>query len=196
MAESNVKMNYLRIISLLYEIAPLAVRVKFDKEFHPTNGLEAALRQDRFQVLEPLKRKRIINQTQWNLLFPSTPGTVLSAKFDLTLMICLIRHLTPIQIGDILPLKSDVSEGADLSRLKYYRNMFAHTDAWTLTSKDFETYFSDICQAILRLGGPQFQTICDDLKDRNLNKTHQEILIEMINLQKESSPVPKALQSE
>ncbi|CAC5401622.1 unnamed protein product [Mytilus coruscus] len=110
--ESKEEMNYLRIISLLYKVAPSAVRIKFDKEFHPTNGLETALKQDKFRVLDPLKRKRIINQKQWDLMFPPKPGTVSSTKFDLTLMICLIRHLTPIQIGDILPLPYDVSHGA------------------------------------------------------------------------------------
>ncbi|XP_052080503.1 ankyrin-1-like isoform X2 [Mytilus californianus] len=193
MAESEEEMGFLRIISLLYKVAPSAVRVKFDKEFHPTKGLETALKQDKFKVLEPLKRRRVINQTQWDLLFPSS-GTVTSKKFDLTLMICLIRHLTPIQIGDILPLKSDVSDGADLSRLKYYRNMFAHHDAWTLTNKDSETYWNDICQAILNLGGPQFKQMCEDLKDKVLNNNDKDILVELRNSQKESSQVPKALQ--
>ncbi|CAC5422317.1 unnamed protein product [Mytilus coruscus] len=193
MTESEEAMSYLRIISLLYKVAPSAVRVKFDKEFHPIKGLEAALKKDKFKTLDPLKRKRILNQSQWDLLYPSS-GTVTSEKFDLTLMICLIRHLTPIQIGDILPLQSDVSNGADLSRLKYYRNKFAHHDAWTLTNKDFETYWNDICQAILRLGGPKFKQICEDLKYRILNNNDKEILIEISNLQKESSQVPKVLQ--
>lgn len=70
MAESKEEMDYWRIISLLYKVAPSAVRVTFDKEFHPTNGLEAALKQDKWRVLEPLKRKRIIHQVQWDLLFP------------------------------------------------------------------------------------------------------------------------------
>lgn len=70
MAESKEEMDYWRIISLLYKVAPSAVRVTFDKEFHPRNGLEAALKQDKWRVLEPLKRKRIIHQVQWDLLFP------------------------------------------------------------------------------------------------------------------------------
>lgn len=74
MAESKEELNYLRIISLLYKIAPSAVRVKFDKEFHPTRGLETVLKQDKFKILDPLKRKRIINQVQWDLMFPPKPG--------------------------------------------------------------------------------------------------------------------------
>lgn len=65
-------MNSLRIICLLYKITPSAVRVKFDKEFHPCGGLKKALDQHRHKVLEPLKRKRIINQTQWDILYPSS----------------------------------------------------------------------------------------------------------------------------
>lgn len=72
MAESSGEVNYLRIISLLYKVAPSAVRVKFDEEFHPTNGLETTLRKDRIRVLEPLKRKRIINQVQWDLMYPTS----------------------------------------------------------------------------------------------------------------------------
>lgn len=61
-------------------------------------------------------------------------------------MICLIRHLTKIPVGDNLPVPSDVSEGADLSRLKYYRNKFAHHDCCTVTDTDFEANWNDICQ--------------------------------------------------
>ncbi|CAG2237659.1 unnamed protein product [Mytilus edulis] len=218
MSESE-EMNYLRIISLLYKVAPSAVRVKFDKEFHPENGLEPGLKQDKFKVLEPLRKRESLtrpsgiycfhrqvklnfrvndqygdNMRRLTEIYWRFSGTVTSKKFDLTLMICLIRHLTPIQIVDILPLKADVSEGADLSRLKYYRNMFAHQDAWTLTNNDFETYWNDICQAILKLGGPQFKQICEDLKDKVLNNNDKEILVELRNSQKESSQVPKALQ--
>ncbi|XP_076087735.1 uncharacterized protein LOC143058157 [Mytilus galloprovincialis] len=193
MAESKEEMDYWRIISLLYKVAPSAVRVTFDKEFHPTNGLEAALKQDKWRVLEPLKRKRIIHQVQWDLLFPIS-GPVSSTTFDLTLMICLIRHLTPIQIGDIVPQSTDVSSGADLSRLKYYRNKFAHDDGCRLTERDFEIYWSEICQSILRLGGEQFKQICEDVRDMALNNNEKEILLEIRNLEKASSFVPKALQ--
>lgn len=77
MAESKEELNYLRIVSLLYKVAPSAVRVKFDKEFHPTRGLETVLKQDKFKILDPLKRKRIINQhdqVKWDLMFPPKPG--------------------------------------------------------------------------------------------------------------------------
>lgn len=69
---SHDEVNHFRIINLLYKIAPSAVRVKFDREFHPSGGLERTLLADRFKVMEPLRKKKFINQTQWDLLYPKS----------------------------------------------------------------------------------------------------------------------------
>lgn len=74
-------------------------------------------------------------------------GKACSTTFDLTLMICLIRNLTPISVGDLLPVTSDTSEGADLCRIKHYRNMIAHWDG-TLSDKTFEECWTDISQVL------------------------------------------------
>lgn len=51
-------------------------------------------------------------------------------NFDVTLMAALIRNLTkltpPTSGYDNLPLLTDTSPTADLTRIKYYRNEFAH----------------------------------------------------------------------
>ncbi|XP_071148684.1 ankyrin-1-like [Mytilus edulis] len=195
MADSKEEKNYWRIVSLLYKVAPSAVRVKFDEEFHPTNGLESALNQAKWRVVVPLKEKKIINQVQWDLMYP-TSGLVSSKTFDLTLMICLLRNLASIQVGETLPHPSVISKAADLSRLKYYRNKFAHHDGCTLTDENFEIYWNDICQGINGLGGPEFTQICQDVKDMTLNNNDKEILIEIRNLEKSSTFVPTALQKQ
>jgi hypothetical protein len=76
-------------------------------------------------------------------------GIPLSTKFDLTLMLVLIRNLTPIRISDVVPLSSDVTEGADLSRLKYYRNQVVHNE--TLTDNQVQERWNDITQVILNV---------------------------------------------
>ncbi|VDI15846.1 Hypothetical predicted protein [Mytilus galloprovincialis] len=197
MAESHTifsrdDINHFRINNLLYRIAPSAVRVKFDKELHPS-VLEKTLKTDRWKIMEPLRKKKFINQTQWDLLYPKT-GVVSSSTFDLTLMICLLRNLASIPVGDILPHASDTSEAADLSRIKYYRNRFAHNDGYSLSDADFELYWSDICKAILRLDGQTFQQDCNDLKLLNLTETNKEILIKLINLENAAS-TPNVLQN-
>lgn len=72
---SQEEANYIRISLLLLRVAPSAVRVKFDKEFDPVL-LQKTLDRERTTILEPLKRKRIINQAQWDKLFP--PGGILN----------------------------------------------------------------------------------------------------------------------
>ncbi|CAC5384269.1 unnamed protein product [Mytilus coruscus] len=144
-------------------------------------------------MLEPLKRKRIINQTQWDKLFPNS-GIVSSNSFDMTLMICLLRHLISEDVGEFLPIDpKNLSVGADLSRLKYYRNQIAHSDAGVLPDKNFENYWKDITQAIVRLGGVDFQQRCDDLKVSRLDDSEMEILAEIRSLYSEYDPVHKGL---
>lgn len=71
--------NFLRIINLILRVAPQAVRVKFDEEFFP-GGLQKVLNQNKFKVLDSLKRTRVINQKQWDLLYPRT-GKYLIGRF-------------------------------------------------------------------------------------------------------------------
>ncbi|CAG2221509.1 unnamed protein product [Mytilus edulis] len=132
---------YLRIANLLLKVAPSAVRVKFDKEFYPS-GLQTVLNQKRLKI-QGLTQKKIINIKQWNLLFPSS-GKAISSTFDVTLMTCLLRNLAKINIQDNLPLSTDTSEEAALSRIKFYRNEIAHNESGTLTEQLFHQYWGEI----------------------------------------------------
>lgn len=65
---SKEEENYLRINLLLTEMSQKAVRVLFDKEFHPSR-LDASIK-DAYGILFDLKMQHVINATQWNMLFP------------------------------------------------------------------------------------------------------------------------------
>lgn len=64
--------HYVRMGLLLTGISPRAVRTKFDYEFAPA-CLDASLKKE-YNKLFDLKKGHIINQSQWNLLFPRFPG--------------------------------------------------------------------------------------------------------------------------
>ena len=64
--------NYVRMSLLLTGISPRAARAVFDQEFAPS-CLNATLTKE-YNKLKDLQQKRIINQQQWNLLFPRRPG--------------------------------------------------------------------------------------------------------------------------
>lgn len=63
------EINFLRTANLIYRVAPIAVRFKFDKEFAPSR-LHLELNKARYKVLDLLKKKKVINQPQWSSMFP------------------------------------------------------------------------------------------------------------------------------
>ncbi|VDH89271.1 Hypothetical predicted protein [Mytilus galloprovincialis] len=68
---STEEENYVRMSLLLTGISPRGVRVLFDREFAPT-CLDGSIKKE-YKKLKELQLKHIINQSQWNLLFPRYP---------------------------------------------------------------------------------------------------------------------------
>ncbi|VDI39011.1 Hypothetical predicted protein [Mytilus galloprovincialis] len=188
---SSEEENYLRIAHLLFKVAPSAVRVRFDQEFHP-GGLKIVLNQARYSTLETLKKRRVINKVQWDLLL-STSGTPSSETFDLTLMICLIRNLTKIQIEDELPFMGNDVVGAALTTIKYYRNKIMHSSDGILKDVLFNKWWDETSQAIIQLGGISFIECCNLVKIRRLDRNDREILNEIRNMIGTFDPVPKGV---
>lgn len=79
--------KYVRLALLLKEVAPRAVRSYFDKSFPPTY-LPSTLNSN-YNKLDDLKFRRVLNQTQWNLLFPTNGMFIMTGipdynSFDVT----------------------------------------------------------------------------------------------------------------
>ncbi|CAG2243413.1 unnamed protein product [Mytilus edulis] len=182
---------YIRIANLLLRVAPTAVRVKFDQEFYP-GELKAVLNLNKFNILAHLKQKRVINQPQWDLLFPIS-GKPASDTFDLTLMICLIKNLTNIEVGDELPFSRNETDGADLTRIKYYRNKIMHSNDGIVSESTFKSWWDEISRAIIRLGGTSFEDRCSLMKLRKLDSNDKEVLTGIKNIIGTPDPVPKGL---
>jgi hypothetical protein len=83
----------------------------------------------------------------FTILFSGEPS---SKDFDITLMICLLRNLIPIDIMDNnLFIATDTSLRADLSRIKFYRNIIVHEcDDALVNDTDFESYWKDVTPVI------------------------------------------------
>ncbi|VDI29941.1 Hypothetical predicted protein, partial [Mytilus galloprovincialis] len=120
-------------------IAPSFVRKIFDVEFHP-DKLQATLRNEH-QKINDMILKKTIKKSQQRLLYSKD---VSSQKLDMTMMICLLRHIANFPIADSLPSVYDKSVAADLSRLKYYRNLIVHVPNGTISDEDFKVYFDNV----------------------------------------------------
>ena len=89
-ATSRYESNYIKIAMVVLRVSSRAVRVQFDKEFHP-DCLQRTLRSE-WGRLSELKTKKRITKPQWNLLFPRT-GRLLSLPNFLGDLLFLLRLL-------------------------------------------------------------------------------------------------------
>ncbi|XP_063408881.1 ankyrin-3-like [Mytilus trossulus] len=178
---SGEEINFLRVANLLIRHSPKAVRILFDREFNPS-GLTSVLSKNRVK-LDKLKKKHVITQMQWSLLFPS--GSLPdSSSFDLTLMVCLLRNLTKITIQDKLPRQSDISEGAAVSRIKFYRNQIAHSDSGAMSDSEFSKTFDEVSMAI-EIICPPMKTDCETLKLAHIDHSVHDIYLEFVKNEKQ-----------
>ncbi|CAG2201282.1 unnamed protein product [Mytilus edulis] len=102
-------------------------------------------------------------------------GVLNSKDFDVTLMTALIRNLAnlPPPTGgyDNLPLSTDTNTTADLARIKYYRNELAHINDAKVTTSFFTAAWEDISGAVRRLGGPNMEEECSELRTTHLDQS-------------------------
>ncbi|CAC5369600.1 unnamed protein product [Mytilus coruscus] len=189
--------NYVRMSLLLTGISPRAARALFDYEFAPA-CLESALKKE-YNKLKDLQKRRIINQQQWNLLFPRFPDVLSSKTFDVTLMIALLRHLTnlnPPHGGyDLLPSPNETTPTSDLARIKYYRNILAHLDEGKIDNTMFIKAWDDITGAVSRLGGQSMKQECDRLITKILDQTNQELMLDIKRSNDEIKDLKQSVES-
>ncbi|KAM7431843.1 hypothetical protein ABFA07_017655 [Porites harrisoni] len=150
--------NYARLCRLLVDGGTKALRHTFDKLHSPANlfnVLKAGSAEH--STLQSLKRKRIINATQWGKLYPSPTSSVTSEDFDITLLMVLLRNIcgltAPSTGWDSLPPASDTSVEANIARVKYYRNSVSgHASQASVDNPTFNSLWQDISAALVVLG--------------------------------------------
>ena len=157
---TDEKANFQRLTRLLMRGGLALLREVFDA-IHPPANLPAVLGNPTIKTqLHRLKRIRVLSQTEWDYLYNSSgPGMHgKSADFDISLLCKLLRaicSLTPPITGwDNLPNSTDRSLGADLVRIRIYRNtIFGHNHSMEITNADFEKLWMEISEALLRIAG-------------------------------------------
>ncbi|XP_063408745.1 uncharacterized protein LOC134692224 [Mytilus trossulus] len=197
-ALSQEEENYVRMTLLLTGISPRAVRFQFDKEFPPTSLSFTVNDKNGRKKLNDLRRKRVVNQAQWDLLFPCS-GVTDSKTFDVTLMIALLRNLTtsplvpPINGYDKLPVSTETTPSSDLARIKHYRNFLAHLHDGKVDSSLFTTAWNDISNAVFRLGGKTMKQECDQLITKPLDMSSQEIVRDLHQASKDIQTIKQSI---
>ncbi|XP_073255389.1 uncharacterized protein [Porites lutea] len=156
-ASTKETTNYARLCRLLVDVGSQALRNKFDS-IHPPAGLHGVLTKPPVHpILQTLRKKRILNPTQWAKLYPPSPSSVSSKDFDVTLLMLLLRNvcglIAPSTGWDNLPPAGDTSAEANIARVKYYRNhVYGHASHASVDDATFNSYWQDISYALVGLG--------------------------------------------
>ncbi|XP_078368520.1 uncharacterized protein LOC144652350 [Oculina patagonica] len=179
--------NYARLCRLLIDVGSEALRNRFDGILPPANLSSVLASSAALTTLQTLEKKKVLNPTQWSKLYPSTPSTVSSKQFDITLLMVLLRNICglspPITTGswDKLAPATDTSVEADIVRVKHFRNiLYGHTEKASVDDATFNNHWRDIRDVLVRLGGPSYGAAIDKLKtecmDPGVEEHYKELL--------------------
>jgi len=189
-ASSKETTNYARLCRLLVGLGSQALRDTFDR-VHPPSTLHGVLLSHKptlqslyTGVMGKKKVKKVLNPTQWGKLYP-VHSPVTSASFDITLLTVLLRNICgfsrPAAGWDSLPPSTDTSTADDIARVKYYRNtVYGHANQASVDDASFSTYWKEIREALVRLGGTTFRGYIDNLEHDTMDPDMEEHFRELM----------------
>ena len=188
---SNDTLNGARLSTLLINEGTQAVRRILDNKITPgdlQNVLNKTRNKRTFNYL--LNNAKILNQRQYNLLYPPAGQIPSSANFDITLLILLIRNLCGLQPSNWSgwnqnPQPNDQSQVADVIRIRQFRNeLYGHIVNTEISDTQFTQYWSDISDVLIRLGSKPSDI--EKYKTQSLDPmTRVEVITRLIELCRE-----------
>ena len=147
--------NFQRLARLLMSGGTVLMREAFDIKCPPSN-LSTILQNP---ATKKLLKAAKLTKPQWDCLYPSPGMYGKSTDFEMTLLFRLLRTicgLAPPATGwDCLPSSTDHSFGADLARIKYYRNsIYGHVNEnMEIADGEFSSLWREISEALERIAG-------------------------------------------
>ena len=156
LTSSVEKTNGNKLSRLLIDGGTTVLRNIFDS-YHPPKTLFFNLHAN-YSILSNLRRKKILNESQWEKLFPLSGGHPSSKKFDITLLFLLLSNicgLYPPTSGPWhkIPPASDTSREANLTRVKFYRNeLYGHVATTGIPTPEFIVKWQEVSSVLVSLG--------------------------------------------
>ena len=177
--------NYARLCALLVDVGSQVLRETFDR-MRPRGRLDTVLgTPPTSDTLKSLLKKKVVNPSQWRSLYPAIKSSVSSEKFDITLLMVLLRNIcgltSPAAGWDALPSPTGVNCEDDLARIKYYRNtVYGHAAQASVDDANFNDYWMKIRDTLVRLGGAVYEAAIDGVKYDCMDPEMEEHYIEML----------------
>ncbi|XP_056003197.1 uncharacterized protein LOC125661001 [Ostrea edulis] len=190
---SKEERNFWILDVLIKHVAPPAVRKQFDV-IVPPNDLANVLNNNA-KILQMLFSKKVINVYQQDVLLrvpgvkiPTISAVSTSGKkaassedFDLTLMICLLRNLNlvsePATGWDQVPPHSDNSLGANMTRIKVYRNKLAHPSKNRMRDHSFKKIWASLKKALSEISEGETDEKVREIETFDFDGSNREQLL-------------------
>ena len=172
------KFNGFKLRRLVIDGGTQALRNVLQK-CHPGKSIQAILAAEKHKI-SSLKGK-VINQTQWDVLYPTPPNKPDINNFDITLLSTLLRNIcgliAPATGWVKMPNASDHSDQANIVRVRLFRNeVHAHITETGVSTTDFEDYWKKISSVLVNLRIDQAEI--DELK---VEKSEKEVVEHVMN---------------
>ena len=181
--------NYAQLCRLLVEVGSHVLREIFDRIYPPGN-LHTVLNDPKNHAkLQTLRKKRVLTTSEWHKLYPVIKSPVSSGNFDTPLLLFLLRNIwgltLPASGQDDLPLVTDTSPAADITRIKILRDrVYSHVTSGSVDDPTFSCYWNDIKDTFQRIVGARHQDVINDLKtgfmDADTEEEYQELFKEWL----------------
>ena len=161
------------------------LRDTFDSIIPPENLREFLKRDPAHSRLKLRRKEGVLSSVHWSKLYPATPTEVSSASFDIPLLIVLLRticNLSPPPAGwDTPPLTADTSRESNIARIKYFMNAVCkHATEGSVSDTVFSSYWQQICNTLVRLGGADYEDLINEFKDQEIEFLDEEHFIELL----------------
>ncbi|XP_046857746.1 uncharacterized protein LOC124451161 [Xenia sp. Carnegie-2017] len=156
----NKKTKGFKLMRLIVDVGGEALRITLRKQLSGTDLFNVLNKKENYNKLLLLKDKQI-KEHQWDLLYPPPPILPNENKFDITLLCILLRNICGLKpprdpIWTSVNDPTDYSTEADITRIRLLRNdRFAHLPSTSVSSNDFENFWVEISEPLVRLGTRQ-----------------------------------------
>ena len=181
--------NYARLCHLLVDVGSCVLREIFDRICPPGNLHTVLSDPKNHAKLQTLRKKRVLSTSQWRKLYPAFKSSVCSRDFDTFLLVFLLRNIwgltLPASGQDDLPLATDASPAADITRIKILRDrVYSHVTNGSVDDPTFSSYWNDIRDTFQCIGGARYRDVINDLEidcmDADSEKDYQELFKEWL----------------
>lgn len=164
------------------------MRQVFNSIFAPMNLVSHLSEPAIVSTLRRLRVQGLITEQQWTRIFSSNKAQISSDNFEASLLFVLLKNISPItppypEGWHRLPQHDDLSLAADLVRLQSYRTLLINKlteNNGRVEEKEYRTYWEQIKQVLIRLGGSKVKARIDQMERQNSTTYRTEDTVDYV----------------